>query len=66
MKKMILGISIIICGIIIFCTDYAVNQIVSSMANVTVVGGGVLSLSTIAGIVVIIGIVLTALGYREE
>ena len=65
MKKMILGISIIICGIIIFCTDYAVNQIVSSMANVTVVGG-VLSLSTIAGIVVIIGIVLTALGYREE
>ena len=65
MKKMILGISIIICGIIIFCTDYAVNQIVSSMANVTAVGG-VLSLSTIAGIVVIIGIVLTALGYREE
>ena len=65
MKKMILGISIIICGIIMFCTDYAVNQIVSSMVNVTVVGG-VLSLSTIAGIVVIIGIVLTALGYREE
>lgn len=40
MKLMLLGVTAVISGTILFCADYIVNSIVSVMPDVSVVSGG--------------------------
>lgn len=67
MKKLIVGVGVVICGLIILCTDYIVKSIIGAMPNVYLINGvAVFSLSVIGWILIGIGIIVAILGYREE
>ena len=66
MKKMILGIGIFICGVICFCTDYAVESVIDAIPGVTAIhGSGLFSLTVVGIVIMVIGVVLSAAGYFE-
>lgn len=67
MKKLIVGIGAVICGLIILCTDYIVKSTIGAMPNVHLVHGvAVFSLSVIGWILIGIGIIVAILGYSKE
>ena len=67
MKKLIVGMGIIICGLIILCTDYIVKNVVGAMPGVQLIeGAAVFSLSIIGRFLIGIGIIIVILGYRKE
>jgi hypothetical protein len=41
MKKMILGVGLFVCGVVLLCTEYAVQRIMASMPNTTLAPGGI-------------------------
>ena len=66
MKKMVLGIGIFICGLLGLCTDYIVTNVISAIPGVTFVSNAaVFSLLTVSAVVMLIGLILTVVGYRE-
>lgn len=66
MKKMMLGIGIFICGLLGLCTDYIVNSVISAIPGVTFISNAsVFSLLAISAVVMLIGLILTVIGYRE-
>ncbi len=62
MKKMILGVGLFVCGVVLLCTEYAVQRIMASMPNTTLVPGGI-PISYAAYAVMAAGAALTAYGY---
>ena len=67
MKKLIISIGVVICGLIILCTDYIVNNIIAAIPNVHLVeGASVFSLSVIGWIFIGVGIVVAILGYSKD
>ncbi len=64
MKKIILGVGLFLAGVIIFCSNYIVQSIVSNLPNVTIVSRG--SLGIIAVMVILVGGALSVFGYFEE
>lgn len=65
MKKLVIGVGSFLSGMILFCTDYATNRIIESMPNVSLLSGGI-SLSLVAFLLIIVGIVLILCGYSRE
>ena len=59
MKKMILGVGLFVCGVVLLCTEYAVQRIMASMPNTTLVPGGI-PISYAAYAVMAAGAALTA------
>ncbi len=67
MKKLIVGIGAMICGLIILCTDYIVKSVIGAMPDVHLTdGAAVFSLSVIGWILIGIGLIVGILGYFEE
>lgn len=67
MKMLIIGIGVVICGLIILCTDYIVQNIIAAMPGVYMIDGtAVFSLSAIGWILIGIGLIAAVLGYRRE
>ena len=67
MKKLILGIGTVICGLIILCTDYIINRIIGAMPNVYIIDGvAVFSLTVLGWILIVLGITVAAIGYFKE
>lgn len=67
MKKLIVGVGTVICGLIVLCTDYIVKSVIAAMPNVHLVDGvAMFSLSMVGWILIGIGIVVVALGYSKK
>lgn len=62
MKKIVVGVGIFLSGLIVLCTDYAVNRIVESMPNVSLISGGI-PLLFIAVVLMVIGGIFVLCGY---
>lgn len=64
-KKLIVGIGVAICGLIILCTDYILKSVIAAMPNIHLIdGAAIFSLSVMGWI--LIGIVVAILGYNKE
>ena len=66
MKKLILGVGLLICGTIGLCTAYAVEAILGAMPGVTLVGGGAVPAELLPALSIVLGAVLAAAGFREK
>ncbi len=67
MKNLIVGIGMVICGLIILCTDYIVERVIAAMPGVYLIDGvAVFSLSAIGWVLIGIGFLAAIIAYNKE
>ena len=64
MKKMILGVGLFLCGLILRCASMAVTDILGAMPDVHIVSGGI-PVHPWAAVLMLAGAAVTVRGWRE-
>lgn len=64
MKKMIVGLGLFLCGVILLCSNKILIMIIESNENTTVVSQGIGGI--ISWICIVLGIILLVYGYIKD
>lgn len=65
MKQTVIGTGIFLCGVIVLCTNCAMERILEAMPNVTVVSGGI-PVGWAACLLMLVGALLIWRGCRQD
>ncbi len=67
MKMLIIGVGIVLCGVMMICTDVICKSIIFAiMSGVSSVEWEILSLRVLGYVVIALGLIISLWGYRED